>query len=129
MKINFKKIKAKHYKCACCCCKDKDKAKEILELAVSKAKTACPLREAQDKLQLLFTVTIDWIKGNYEKIPLGSMVAIFIALIYFVSPIDVIPDFLPAGLIDDAFIISLVSKQIASDLEKYKTWKNSISNI
>ncbi|MGE5628333.1 MAG: YkvA family protein [Solirubrobacterales bacterium] len=129
MKINFNKIRAKHYKCACSCCKDKEKAKEMLDLAVAKAKNACPLREVQDKLQLLFSVTIDWIKGNYEKLPLGSMIAIFIAIIYFVSPIDIIPDFLPAGLIDDAFIISLVTKQIASDLERYKTWKNSVSNV
>lgn len=129
MKINFNKVKSKHYKCACCCCYDKKKAKQLLDIAVAKAKNACPLKEAQDKLLLLFGITRDWIKGNYDKIPFGSLLVIFIALLYFVSPFDLVPDFLPAGLIDDAFIISLVTKQVSSDLEKYKSWKTSKSAI
>jgi len=44
-------------------------------------------------------------------------------LLYFVSPIDFVPDFLPGGLIDDAFVLSLIIRQIKTDLYKYKEWK------
>jgi len=70
------------------------------------------------------------LKGEYKEIPGGSIIAILGALIYFVSPIDVIPDFiLGAGLIDDAFLIGLVIKQIRSDLNKYQAWKDSTTDI
>lgn len=60
--------------------------------------------------------------GKYKEIPTGSIVAIIIALLYFVSPIDLIPDFLPGGLVDDALVLGLVFKQVKSDLDKYKEW-------
>lgn len=123
MTINFNKIKTKHYKCACHCCSDKEKAKHLLERAMEKAKNTVSMRDVHEKLYLFFGIIKDWIKGNYSKIPTGSLVVIFIALLYFVSPIDIVPDFLPAGLVDDAFIISLVAKQISSDLDKYRNWK------
>jgi len=124
MKINFNKIKTKHYKCAYNCCCDKEKANLLLNKAVAKAKNAAPLHDVRDTLKLFFGIVKDWIKGNYTRIPTGSLIVIFIALIYFVSPVDLIPDFLPTGLIDDAFIISLVSKQVSNDLEKYRKWKS-----
>ena len=37
-------------------------------------------------------------------------------------PIDLIPDFLPGGLIDDALVLGLVFRQVNSDLDKYKEW-------
>ena len=39
---------------------------------------------------------------NYKKIPFGTIAAVVASLLYFVSPIDVIPDFIPViGYIDD----------------------------
>lgn len=128
MKINIKKVKAKHYKEACCCCKNKQKARGVLNAAIAKAKSSCPMKDAQDKLFLLLSVIRDWIRGYYDVIPVGSLVVIFIALLYFLSPIDIVPDFLPAGFVDDAFIISLVTTQLSSDLEKYRRWKAAVSS-
>jgi uncharacterized membrane protein YkvA (DUF1232 family) len=51
------------------------------------------------------------------------MIAIIMGLLYFVSPIDFVPDFLPGGLIDDAFVLGLIIRQIKTDLYKYKEWK------
>jgi uncharacterized membrane protein YkvA (DUF1232 family) len=123
MRIDFGKIKPKHYKRAWHCCCDKRKAKELLDKAKEKAKKTGPLYDTFEKLHLFFGIIHDWTKGNYSKIPFASLIAIFIALIYFVSPIDLFPDFLPEGYIDDGFVISLVAKLIGNDLEKYKRWK------
>jgi len=42
------------------------------------------------------------------------------ALAYFISPIDVIPDYIPIiGLLDDAAVIAATVAYLSSELEKY----------
>lgn len=106
---------------------DPDKAKEVLKNAIKKADSAKgPLEKIWQDLQLMFGIIKDWFTGEYKEIPIGSIIAILGALIYFVSPIDLIPDFLPGvGYIDDVFVIGLVISQVRADLNKYKLWKES----
>ena len=73
---------------------------------------------------------MDFYEGNYKEVPWGTIAAIVVALLYFVSPIDLIPDFIPvAGYIDDAFVISLAMKFIKDDIERYREWKKNNSNV
>ncbi|WP_079508187.1 YkvA family protein [Mesobacillus jeotgali] len=79
-----------------------------------------------DNLQLLFDLVGAWRRGEYRKIPTGSIVTIIASIIYFVSPIDLMPDFLIGlGIVDDAAVIGFVLKQITSDLEKFRLWKET----
>lgn len=84
------------------------------------------LTEIWDNLQLLFELVSAWRKGEYRKIPTASIVTIIASIIYFVSPIDLMPDFLVGlGIVDDAAVIGFVLKQITADLEKFKIWKEN----
>ena len=84
------------------------------------------LTEIWDNLQLLFELVSAWRKGEYRKIPTASIVTILASIIYFVSPIDLMPDFLIGlGIVDDAAVIGFVLKQITADLEKFKIWKEN----
>jgi uncharacterized membrane protein YkvA (DUF1232 family) len=84
------------------------------------------LAESWDNLQLLFELVGAWRRGEYRKIPTGSIVTIIAAIIYFVSPIDFIPDFvIGLGIVDDAAVIGFVLKQITNDLEKFNLWKEN----
>lgn len=106
---------------------DKEKAEGLLKDAITKADVKKgKLGEAWEKLQLLFEVFRAWIKGEYKEIPKGSIIMIIATIIYFVSPVDLVPDFIVGlGLIDDAAVIGFAIKQISKDLEKFKVWKNS----
>ncbi|EGW37785.1 YkvA family protein [Desulfosporosinus sp. OT] len=106
---------------------DPEKAKKVLNDAIKKADSAKgPLEKVWQDQLLMFGIVRDWFKGEYKEIPVGSIIAILGALIYFVSPIDLIPDFIPGvGYIDDVFILGLVISQIRADLNKYKLWKES----
>ncbi len=46
------------------------------------------------------------------------------ALIYFVSPVDLIPDMIPGvGYVDDAAVIAFALTMVGDDLEDYKNWR------
>lgn len=102
-----------------------EKTKETLKRAFDKAlKNEGAISEVFHDLKLLLSLVKDYISGAYKGIPFGSIVAALGGVLYFLSPIDFIPDFLLGiGLIDDVFVISLVLKQIHSDLQKYEKWK------
>ena len=106
-----------------------EKAKILLEDAIHKAGPASGgLEKVWEELQLMFSLIKDWLSGAYREVPKGSVVAILAGFIYFISPIDLIPDFIPIiGYIDDVFVLGLVINQVKTDLQKYKTWKDIIN--
>ena len=66
----------------------------------------------------------DFFTKKYIEVPVGTITAIAGSLLYVLSPIDIIPDFiLGVGYIDDAAIITLCMNFVKSDLEKYKKFK------
>lgn len=68
----------------------------------------------------------DRVTGVYKETPWKTIAAITGALIYVLSPIDLILDFLPGiGFLDDALVIGLAIKLAQPDLEKYRAWKAS----
>jgi uncharacterized membrane protein YkvA (DUF1232 family) len=106
---------------------DKTKASNTIKNALGKAvSNKGDLEGVWAKLVLLFAVSKDYVNGDYTKIPKRSIIAILGGLIYFLSPIDVIPDFVPVlGFVDDIYILNLVYRQVLKDLEKYKIWKDA----
>lgn len=64
-----------------------------------------------------------YVRREYPVIPWGSMILVTVALLYFVSPIDLIPDILPGGFIDDVALIASIVKQLQSDLEAFLAWE------
>ena len=73
---------------------------------------------------LLFEVVGDYWKGEYREIPYGSIAMVVVSLVYFLSPIDLIPDVIPViGYIDDALIVALTVQFIQGDLKDYCAFK------
>lgn len=84
------------------------------------------IKQFWEDLKLMVGMIIDYVKGNYDSVPWNTIAAVTGAVIYFVSPIDVIPDFIPvAGYVDDALVIKLALDFIGQDLSKYKEWKEA----
>lgn len=67
-----------------------------------------------------------WMRREYSDVPWMSIVLITAGVIYFVSPVDAIPDFIPLiGFTDDATVISAVIASIARDLDRFLEWERS----
>ena len=76
-------------------------------------------------LKLLIPLIKDYWKGTYRDISVKSIVIFVVALVYIISPIDLIPDYIIGlGQIDDAVILGLSLYFLEKDLLKYKEWKD-----
>lgn len=124
-----------------------EKAKEELEKGYDKAekvlnnddKLEKVLKRTEKKLELIpvagtklamiptfLSLIKSYKKKEYTDIPIGTIIAVVSALIYFVSPIDIIPDVVPfVGHIDDAAVIGACIALVASDLDDYKKWRDN----
>ncbi|HOP51052.1 MAG TPA: YkvA family protein [Ignavibacteriales bacterium] len=55
-----------------------------------------------------------------DKIPIGKKFIVIAALIYFITPIDTIPDVIPiVGFLDDIGIISALVKYLGQELKEF----------
>jgi len=132
--MNFNKLKSSFdtfSKIASTLLKDKNKTLNKVQVGFKKAtENQGALSNVWDQLQLLFSLVKDYANGNYKSIPKSSIIAVVAALLYFISPLDVIPDFIVGlGFVDDAFILSLVYKQVIKELDKYQLWKDGQKRI
>ena len=72
----------------------------------------------------IFELLRDRVAGDYRETPWTTIAALTGALIYVLSPIDMILDVIPlVGFLDDALVIGLAVKLAQPDLEKYRVWK------
>lgn len=77
-------------------------------------------------LSLIIRMIRSYIKGDYKETPWQTLVMFVAGLIYFITPLDAIPDFIPvAGLIDDATVLVWLGKCFKQDLSNYKKWEDS----
>ncbi len=67
--------------------------------------------------------------GQYQAIPWVTILMIVAALIYFITPLDLLPDFIPiTGYLDDFTIILAVFHRFKEDVIAFQTWESSINN-
>lgn len=109
------------------------KVRNLLTKAISKAERNSHLaifNNLWDKIHLLFSLVKDWLSGGYKDISRSAILLILAGLIYFVSPIDLIPDWLVGlGFADDIAFLAMIINQLDKELIKYKSWKFNDSEL
>lgn len=72
----------------------------------------------------IFSLLKDRFTGAYTEMPWRVIAALVGALLYVLSPLDLVPDLIPLfGFVDDAFVFGLAIKFAQADLERYRAWK------
>ena len=78
------------------------------------------LSSAKETLILIRDYLHDVSTGKYKDYELKKLTIIVGAIIYVVTPIDLLPDFIPAGFVDDLSILGWAASQAVAELRKYK---------
>ncbi len=122
-------IKKRFYKAA----EDLVKNPQGLKIRLKKTKEKLSKQSVKDSLgayvedlKLFMRLVSAWITRKYTNITSESLVYVVLALIYFVTPTDFVPDFIIGlGFIDDISVIVWVLDKIKIDVEEFKKWENS----
>ncbi|MFV8225430.1 YkvA family protein [Christiangramia aquimixticola] len=100
------------------------------EKILNKFENKGKLKRYMDDAMLLFSLVKDYARGDYREVPFNIIAAAGAALLYVLSPIDLIPDFIPVlGYLDDAAVVAFCLNLMEKDLITYKVWKDNNSSL
>ena len=123
----FKKIKDK----AAEFLRNPEKLRDLIRKGWEKADSTGrqgPLKEVWQGLTTFLRLLRAYGKGDYSQVPWPSLVLIVAAVLYFLAPFDVIPDFLVGlGYVDDAAVIGFAMRAVATVLDDFRKWEASRS--
>lgn len=110
--------------------KDPDKFEKFMQRLETKLKLIPLAGNRLADIPVMASLIRSYTKKEYTDIPIGTIMAIVSALIYFVSPIDLLPDSIPVlGYIDDAAVIALCWKLVESDVKEYVKWREDNGKV
>lgn len=82
------------------------------------------LSSLMDSIAASFRLLKAYATGHYRQISFESLALLVASIIYFVMPIDVLPDFIIAyGFIDDAALLAWTFRAIADDITAFIDWE------
>ena len=106
--------------------REPDKMERFLQKLEQKLKQIPLLGREIKELPILLSLLRNYFKKEYQEVPVGTLLAVVSALIYFLSPIDGLPDFIPLfGYSDDAVVLGICWKLVQSDLKDYMEWRKT----
>ena len=102
-----------------------DDQNRVREDAETAEKKSTHLGQQIESFRLTWSLLQDYWAGTYTAVPWKLTAAIGFAMAYLVSPLDVIPDFILFGFVDDAAVFGLVVSAFQSELDDYREWKKN----
>jgi uncharacterized membrane protein YkvA (DUF1232 family) len=84
------------------------------------------IRDLSDQIKRLGRMVRAYADGSYRDVNAGSIALAVAAILYFVTPLDLIPDAIPgAGFVDDATVIAFVLARLQLELDRFAMWERS----
>lgn len=126
-KENFKKYQQKATEVL----KDNKRVQNLVSSAKNKLTDVLQnndrFKEFSEKVYVMIRMVKAQISGEYREFPWRTLAMMVGALIYFVTPLDMIPDVIPIlGLTDDISIVYWIYKSAQEDIERFEEWERTI---
>ena len=81
-------------------------------------------KEIKGELFRLFRMIKAYGQGDYRKLPWKTLITGVGAILYFLNPLDLVPDFLfGIGLVDDATVLAFCLGALKGDLDAFGRWE------
>ncbi|MBB1519224.1 YkvA family protein [Aquipseudomonas guryensis] len=94
----------------------------VLQKSASKGGRLGAVRE---DLRLLVGLCMAWWRGEYRAIGTQAFLSVVAALLYFLTPLDALPDWLLGiGLLDDLAVLAWVLRTWRGELDAYRAWRD-----
>lgn len=79
-----------------------------------------------DDLRTALRLLLAWTQRSYRQVSGASIVLLVGALVYFVTPVDIIPDTLGAiGFVDDIAVVETTVEAVRSELDRFRAWEDT----
>ncbi|MFZ3205822.1 MAG: YkvA family protein [Pseudomonas sp.] len=98
----------------------------LLVVARKSARQGGRFSALKEDLRLLQGLCMAWWRGEYRAISSQALLAVVAALLYFVTPLDGLPDWLPVvGFIDDLAALAWVLRTWSDELAAFRAWREA----
>ena len=94
-------------------------------------------KSKDNKFKQLFNTALTLVRlvrryanGEYRQIPTSTVVAGLAVLLYVLSPIDIIPDFIPVvGFLDDLSLVSWFIGKFHGEITRFRDWEQAAARV
>ena len=84
-----------------------------------------PLQQVIDMGRTLVRLVAAYVSGSYRKIETTTIISGLAVLLYALSPIDLVPDFIPlVGFLDDLSLISWFISKFQGEIARFQAWES-----
>lgn len=106
---------------------------KLVNNAIAYFKKYDTLREVTQDIRTQFErinrLVLAYAKGEYRGVALGNIALSVAVLLYLVSPIDLIPDFLVGGLLDDLALLTWLYRTFSDEMERFLEWEDAQKTV
>lgn len=90
-----------------------------------------------NKFKQLFDVALtlvrlvrSYVTGEYRQVQTATIISGLAVLLYVLSPIDLIPDFIPVlGFLDDLSLVSWFVGKFQGEITRYREWEKHLAHL
>lgn len=106
---------------------ERGKLPQLLAAVAKKgAGNAARLGRVRGDLQLLLGLCTAWWRGEYRAISPRALLSVVAGLLYFLTPLDALPDWLLGiGLLDDLAVLAWLLRTWQGELDAYRAWREA----
>ena len=99
---------------------------EVADKLTSKESKTNKFRQLFEVALTLVRLVRNYISGEYREIPTSTIISGLAVLLYVLSPIDLVPDFIPVlGFLDDLSLVSWFVGKFQGELVRFHEWEES----
>lgn len=130
LKLSENKFFQKAKKRAASVMKDNQKLNQVIDSTKDKLEDIhledTKVYKLGERLRVITRLVRAYAKGQYKEVPWKTIMILVAGLIYFLMPLDLLPDFIPvAGFIDDFTVIMLISAAFRQDVDNFLLWEQT----